>query len=277
MIKNGNELYFGIPKFPPSKSLYLSLFHKTKIHQIIDGEYVLKQPSDTNGNLHKMSEMITHLKDNQHRRVSFGELFRKWSKPPFGIKKGIIPILALAIYEAHREELALFVDDLFVPDIDTYGINRMYNDEDSISIRYVELAAFGKETLRKVSDIFADRTHNQEESVLEVAKRIVQYVLDLKPLVKRTDRMSAQTLKFRNSVLNGKDPFELLFLDLPQAFGMEVGDNLGSLKKEDAKQLPELIKDALNELKTVEIKFDQELKEAVYSALGYNLKRILIH
>ena len=155
--------------------------------------------------------MITHLKDNQHRRVSFGELFRKWSKPPFGIKKGIIPILALAIYEAHREELALFVDDLFVPDIDTYGINRMYNDEDSISIRYVELAAFGKETLRKVSDIFADRTHNQEESVLEVAKRIVQYVLDLKPLVKRTDRMSAQTLKFRNSVLNGKDPFELLF------------------------------------------------------------------
>ena len=87
----------------------------------------------------------------------------------------------------------------------------MFNDEDSISIRYVELAAFGKETLRKVSDIFADRTHNQEESVLEVAKRIVQYVLDLKPLVKRTDRMSAQTLKFRNSVLNGKDPFELLF------------------------------------------------------------------
>ena len=217
--------------------------------------------------------MITYLKDNQHRRVSFGELFRKWSKPPFGIKKGIIPILALAIYEAHREELALFVDDLFVPDIDTYGINRMYNDEDSISIRYVELAAFGKETLRKVSDIFADRTHNQEESVLEVAKRIVQYVLDLKPLVKRTDRMSAQTLKFRNSVLNGKDPFELLFLDLPQAFGMEVGDKLGSLKKEDAKQLPELIKDALNELKTIEIKFDQELKEAVYSALGYNLKQ----
>ena len=30
MIKNGNELYFGIPKFPPSKSLYLSLFIKQK-------------------------------------------------------------------------------------------------------------------------------------------------------------------------------------------------------------------------------------------------------
>ena len=28
------------------QSLYLSLFHKTKIHQVIDGEYVLKQPSD---------------------------------------------------------------------------------------------------------------------------------------------------------------------------------------------------------------------------------------
>ena len=39
---------------------------------------------------------------------------------------------------------------------------------------------------------------------------------------------------------------------------MEVGDKLGSLKKEDAKQLPELIKDALNELKTIEIKFDQD-------------------
>ena len=38
--------------------------------------------------------------------------------------QGIIPILALTIYEAHRE-LALFVDDLFVPDIDTYGINNV--------------------------------------------------------------------------------------------------------------------------------------------------------
>ena len=110
----------------------------------------------------------------------------------------------------------------------------MFNDANSISVRYVELAAFGKETLRKVSDIFTDRTHNKKESVLEVAKRIVQYVLDLKPLVKRTDRISPQTIKFRNSVLNGKDPYDLLFKDLPQAYGMTIGEQLGDLDKKDA-------------------------------------------
>jgi len=272
MFKHSDEVYFGIPKYPPSKSMYLSLFRKTKIHQKKDHAYVICKPEDPKDSIHRIwDDMIIFLKDNQHRRISFEELFTRWSKPPFGIRQGVIPILALTIYEAHREELALFVDDLFVPDIDSYGINRLFNDANSISVRYVELAVFGKETLKKVADIFADKTHNKKESVLEVAKRIVQYVLDLKPLVKRTDRMSPQTLKFRNSVLNGKDPFELLFRDLPHAYGMEIGEQLGDLKSDDAKKLPTLIKESLNELKTVEIKFDQELKEAVYSALGYNL------
>ena len=61
-----------------------------------------------------------------------------------------------------------------------------------------------------------------------------------------------------------------LFRDLPQAYGMKVGEQLGDLDKKDAERLS-LIKESLDELKSVEIKFDQELKEAVYSALGYNL------
>tara|TARA_B100001971_G_C18185520_1_gene535349 strand:- start:141 stop:1295 length:1155 start_codon:yes stop_codon:yes gene_type:complete len=215
--------------------------------------------------------MVDFLKQNQHRRVSFNELFEKWSKPPFGIRQGVVPILALMIYEAHREELALFVDDLFVPDMDEYGINRLYHSPEAISLRYVELAGFGKETLRKVAEIFRDKSRNSQEGVLEVAKRIVQYVLDLRPLVKRTDRMSPQTLKVRNSILNGKDPYELLFRDLPQAYGMKTGDKLGDLSGKDSKKLPALIKESLNELKSIELKFDQELKQSVYSALGYNL------
>ena len=50
---------------------------------------------------------------------------------------------------------------------------------------------------------------------------------------------------------------------------MKVGEQLGDLDKKDAERLPSLIKESLDELKSVEI--DQELKEAVYSALGYNL------
>ena len=83
--------------------------------------------------------------------------------------------------------------------------------------------------------------------------------------------MSPQTIKFRNSVLNGKDPYDLLFKDLPQAYGMKIGEQLGDLDAKDAERLPALIKESLDELKSIEIKFDQELKEAVYSALGYNL------
>jgi hypothetical protein len=155
--------------------------------------------------------------------------------------------------------------------MDEYGINRLYHSPEAISLRYVELAGFGKETLRKVAEIFRDKSRNSQEGVLEVAKRIVQYVLDLRPLVKRTDRMSPQTLKVRNSILNGKDPYELLFRDLPQAYGMKTGDKLGDLSGKDSKKLPALIKESLNELKSIELKFDQELKQSVYSALGYNL------
>ena len=272
MFKNSDQVYFGIEGFPPAKSMYLSLFRKTKIHQRRDHDYVIRKPKDPKDSIHQIwSEMVDFLKQNQHRRVSFNELFEKWSKPPFGIRQGVVPILALMIYEAHREELALFVDDLFVPDMDEYGINRLYHSPEAISLRYVELAGFGKETLRKVAEIFRDKSRNSQEGVLEVAKRIVQYVLDLRPLVKRTDRMSPQTLKVRNSILNGKDPYELLFRDLPQAYGMKTGDKLGDLSGKDSKKLPALIKESLNELKSIELKFDQELKQSVYSALGYNL------
>ena len=272
MIINSDKQYFSIEGFPPAKSLYLSIFEEKGLHVSKNNSFQLVDPSEADENLKSAWEdAINLIKNNQDKKFSFTQIFNIWRQPPYGIKNGLMPILAMTIYQIHKSKLALFVDDMYFPEVDDYAINRLFNSPDSLSLKYVEVSGIGNDILKKLGAIFSENKSHKNKSVLDVTKKIVQYVLDLKPIVKRTDRMKPETLKFRNAILNGKDPYTILFTDLPEAYGIKVGNKIGDISSKDILKLPNLIKESLDELKGLEFKFDQEIKESVYSALGYDM------
>ena len=60
-------------------------------------------------------EFYSFLDQNSDRKVNLTEILEKWSEPPYGIKLGLVPILAVSFYLARNDKIALFVDEILHP------------------------------------------------------------------------------------------------------------------------------------------------------------------
>ena len=101
--------------------IYISNLKKEDLYK---KEILISDPSIFE-NLHTLNDF---LDKNSDRKVNLTEILEKWSNPPYGIKLGLVPILAVTFYLARNDKIALFVDEIFTPDFDEYAINRLYEN-----------------------------------------------------------------------------------------------------------------------------------------------------
>ena len=76
------------------KSLkFLSIIKANKLHKLSKGEFKFVEPSKLNKELSALhNEFNKHIK-SKDEPTSLNELYDLFSKQPYGIKKGLIPIL----------------------------------------------------------------------------------------------------------------------------------------------------------------------------------------
>ncbi|EIQ57675.1 putative ATP-binding domain protein [Escherichia coli EPECa12] len=48
--------------------------------------------------------------------ISVSDIHTLWAKPPFGLKKGVIPIIFMAFLLASKSNIAIYKDGLFIGD-----------------------------------------------------------------------------------------------------------------------------------------------------------------
>ena len=195
------------------------------------------------------NDFYDFLDKNSDRKVNLTEILEKWSNPPYGIKSGLVPILAVTFYLERNDKIALFVDEIFTPDFDEYAINRLYNNINVLSFRAVELGNINKNIMTQIANITQTNIKELDtKSVLAIVKPLVKFAFDLPSYLKRTERLTDITKKVRSTLLNAKDPVELLRKDLPIALGLEYDAKQKLLKDNDIGNYPALLKQSLDEL-----------------------------
>ena len=256
--------------YPPEVAVYKSVLQLNNIHGKEGNEYkFLDFENYKDEGLRQMANSFYSLLDsNSDRKVNLTEIMDIWANPPYGIKNGIAPILAVAFYLARSDKIALFVDEIFTPDFDEYAINRLYNNINVLSFRSVELGNLNKNIMSQIADITQTNIKELDaKSVLAIVKPLVKFVFDLSSYLKRTERLSDVTKKVRSTLLNAKDPVELLRKDLPIALGLEYDPNIKSIKANNINDYPMLLKESFDELNKKKTSFDMDLKRVVESAL----------
>ena len=94
----------GFQKFPPERGLYESIIKKNNLHLPKEGVYKFQNPLRLDrsldlGNLKPLwKSSIELLKSNRNRKVPLTELQDMWMEPPFGLKKGLFPLLSVLFY-----------------------------------------------------------------------------------------------------------------------------------------------------------------------------------
>jgi len=214
MVRSPHEADLGFEGFPAEMGLYLTVLKPFGIHGP-DGEggYDFKAPQDVGHGL-TLKPAWSVLADATE--ISLADAYATWSRPPFGMKAGIMPVLALAILLANRDHLAVYLDGVFQTEIDDVFVDKLLQKPADIRVRRVDRST--KEAAF-LSDLARHFGLEGESSSLPVAQALFQRFKALTAYAQRTDTLSSDAKKVRSVVLKARDPEALLFDALPAALG----------------------------------------------------------
>lgn len=221
MVNQGAVDQLGIEGYPPERGLYSTVLETGGLHGRKRGTWGFKAPNGRSAEVRSFSSMwqkAEEMLETAGEPVPLSALYAMWTAPPFGIRRGLLPILAMAFILAHESSVAVHAEGAFQPNINDFVADRLLQDERLISLRFVdrrvENERLMKELARAVGEISGA---NVEVEPLAVARALVGFAFRLPGWTRRTSSVSKAARGVRRILLNASDPHRALFIDLPNA------------------------------------------------------------
>jgi hypothetical protein len=212
MVGQGSKADLGMEGYPAERGLYLTVLKPFGLHrQTVDGVHRFCDPEDT-----ELGERLRPVwaVAAGAKSLRLDELFRLWAKPPFGVKRGVMPVLALAYLLAHRASVAVYVEGVFQAQLDEIFVDRLLQDPSHIEFRRIQRSRRDAAFINALAHLLSDDETPLEIEALPVASRLFQRFKSLPAWAQRTQSVSAIAQHVRDIVLKASDPEALLFTDL---------------------------------------------------------------
>ena len=175
------------------------------------------------------------------------EIYEIWRRPPFGIKDGLLPVLAAAFLLSQRTTLAFYRDGIFQARVSELDMEFLARDASDIQVRWMDISEMSRRLLSEMADIVRDLDEENTLTHLEpidVAKGLVAIYDRLHPWVGRTQRLSRNARRIRQLFKQANDPNKLIFDDIPG-----VLPNVQEVELKDAsEEIADRVRNGLTEL-----------------------------
>ncbi len=88
----------------------------------------------------------------------------RWADAPYGIRRGVMPVLALAFFMAHRSQLALYVAGAFMPELSEAVVDEWVLDPSRIAFKHVEASKDQVKLVGALAASVAQRSNTEIEA-----------------------------------------------------------------------------------------------------------------
>ena len=230
MVLNEGKPRLDIAGFPAEAALLESILIRSGIYTEIDGCWQFSSPhlGYDPCTIHPIwKSALEYMKKNAKRLVSIKEIYDLWSNRPYGVKFGLLPILATAFVLTQRNKLAFYRDGVFQPRFTSLEIDVLTNDPSSIQLRWMNISEDSKRILSGLAEVVREidpKNRLLDLEPIDVARGLISIYDSLEQWTKRTTHLSITALKIRNLFRAASDPNQFLFDDIPSIFGQdEIG------------------------------------------------------
>lgn len=227
MLDHEASEHLGIEGFPAERGLYETLLRKTGLHrQDAQGHWRFLPPDETDeARLPDLWSATKGLFANALSRVDASNVLELWSTPPFGVKVGIQPVIFAAFLLAHKSNVAVYKDGMFISRLTDADIDEFLQDVSRFSLRWVVIDEDKARILEGIASVLADVGHATEaRDPLEAARGLVAFVDNLPIWTQRTHQLSESAQSIRDTLLKASDPHKVLFVDLVALLDTNDGD-----------------------------------------------------
>ena len=241
-----------IKGYPPEMSIYLSLLFDTGIHRHVSEVWGFHPPhtDDKNRFSPTWSEIERFLNECEERRQSVGKLYERLEQPPFGLRRGPMPILLCAVLLHYETEIALYEDSSFVADISMPVFERLIRSPEKFEIKRFRMEGIRAEVFEQFTGMISKPVSvmGKPPNLLVIVRPIISFIHKLPRYTMLTQELSNAAIALRKAINDAREPDALLFEQLPQALGF---DAFGPLTETDSKTVDAFfnsLRGALSEL-----------------------------
>jgi len=228
MITDEGRFRLGIEGFPAEGGIFASILEVSHLYVKQGDSFRFVAPTRDNDPCHLMpmwKAAFEHVKNNADRTVAISELFDIWSKPPYGIKHGLMPILAVAFIQSQSDKLAIYREGIFRVKFDDIDVEYLAKDAATIQLRWMDLTNIARRLLLDMAEVVRELDQTNDLAHLEpidVGRGLMSIFDQLPKWTKRTMRLSANAAKIRDLFKRAHDPNRFLFDDIPVTLGEHV-------------------------------------------------------
>ena len=228
MVLKEGEPRLGITGFPAEGGLLASILEWSKLYRQNDKGWQFMSPEKDSDpcRLFPLWEVaLEFVKEKASQTIAVSALFDLWRKPPFGVRDGLMPILAVAFILSQRDKLAIYREGVFKARFDDVDVDYLAKDAGSIQLRWMDLTEISRRLLSDMAAIVRDLDDANRLVHLEpidVARGLVAIYEQLSPWTKRTMRLSTNAVRIRDMFKRARDPNKFLFDDVPETLGEDI-------------------------------------------------------
>ena len=223
MALNEGKVRLGIQGFPAEGGLFASLLEATGLYSETANGWRFVDPTTEADDPRKLAPTWQAAKDslkaNGHRSVPIAEIYDIWRRAPFGVKNGLLPVLAVAFLLSQRTTLAFYRQGIFQARVSDLDIDYLAKDPADIQLRWMDLSDMSRRLLSEMADIVRELDEGNTLAHLEpidVAKGLVAIHDQLPLWTSRTQRLSDNAKRIRQLFKQANDPNRLIFDDIPK-------------------------------------------------------------
>jgi hypothetical protein len=231
--KLGDE-HLGFEGYPTERGLIATVYEGTGLYRKTHAQWSFIDPRNADD---ETSIHFTGLWDcadellKSNEQVSFTSIYQEWAQPPYGMRRGLMPLIGVAYLFSRINSTAIYVEGVFQPKVTDLVMDLLLQDSSQISLRGVSSKYFTVSTLKTISKELEGLVNwKPEPEPLPVAQAMVEFVFKL-PNWTRKAHASIPELNrtVRRILLDADDPHHLFEVDLPQvldASGKILGEKL---------------------------------------------------
>ena len=236
MLESQQHEKLGIDGYPPEMSIYLSLLFDTGIHRNVSGIWGFHPPHTDDKNRISLtwSEIEKFLSECEERRQSVDKLYKQLEQPPFGLRRGPMPILLCAVLLHYESEIALYEEGSFVADISMPVFERLIRSPEKFEIKRFRMEGIRAEVFEQFTGMISKPVSamGKPPNLLVIVRPIVSFIHKLPRYTMLTQELSDAAIALRKAINDAREPDALLFEQLPRALGF---DAFGPLVETDSK------------------------------------------
>lgn len=147
----------------------------------------------------------------QNNKFKLTCLFERFMTPPYGLTKSIVSILLLDVLSRNKDILAIYENSQFQLKLTSLMLDRMIYCPQNFELQKTTVEDLP--ILEKISAIILPC---KSTNILDLTKGLIHFIKSLDKYTLTTERLNKNTIRFRNAVLNAKDPINLFYKDIPK-------------------------------------------------------------